>query len=145
MTRMWMVNTEIMCRQHLLGEHKELHQLRGQLKKRYGVNKYIENNCLEITSIITRHDQLVQEMLRRGYNHKSPFGETQFELIEISSYLPEFQVNTVVDLHDAYSRLINKCDHCRQNILEHLTDPEKNGKIVHENIIIDVLIKENII
>ena len=31
--RMWMVDPQIMCRQHLLGEHTEMHMFVGTLKR----------------------------------------------------------------------------------------------------------------
>ena len=114
MTRMWMINPRRMCRQHLLGEHKEIHQLIGQLKKKLRVDKYIENNCLEITSIIYRHNQLVNEMKRRGYNHQSPILQSQKEINELASYLPDFQLNYRINLIDSFQELHRRCENCRK-------------------------------
>jgi len=71
MTRMWLVNPKKLCRQHLLGEHKELHQLVGSLRKGKSVKGHIEKGQVEIHSIEKRHKELVKEMLRRGYKHQS--------------------------------------------------------------------------
>lgn len=72
MTRMWNVNPKKMCRQHLLGEHKELHQAVGSLRKGRSLEGHIKKGQLEIHNIRARHTQLVKEMKSRGYNHKSP-------------------------------------------------------------------------
>lgn len=72
MTRMWNVDTKKMCRQHLLGEHKELHQAVGSLRKSRSLEGHIEKGQLEIHNIRARHAQLVKEMKARGYKHNSP-------------------------------------------------------------------------
>ncbi|MDP3987464.1 MAG: pyrimidine dimer DNA glycosylase/endonuclease V [Nanoarchaeota archaeon] len=72
MTRMWMVNPKKICKNHLLGEHKELHQLIGSLNKNKSVKGHINRGQVEIHNIKKRHEQLVKEMLARGYRHLSP-------------------------------------------------------------------------
>jgi pyrimidine dimer DNA glycosylase len=70
--RMWMVNPQLMCRQHLLGEHVEINMLVGTLLRRKSVAGFVENDLIEVHSIRARHAELVREMSRRGMNHKSP-------------------------------------------------------------------------
>ncbi len=72
MTRMWMVNPSKLCRNHLLGEHKELHQLIGSLNKGKSVQGHIDKGQIEIHNIKSRHNALVKEMTKRGYKHLSP-------------------------------------------------------------------------
>jgi hypothetical protein len=69
---MWMGYPSTMCRNHLLGEHKELHQLIGQLRKKLSITGYIKKNCIEVSSITSRHDALVKEMERRGVQTSVP-------------------------------------------------------------------------
>jgi hypothetical protein len=66
-----MVDPRIMCRQHLLGEHLELHMFVGHLLRGKCVDGYVEKNLLETCSISSRHAALVAEMKRRGYKHRS--------------------------------------------------------------------------
>ena len=40
--RMWMVNPEILCRKHLLGEHVELHMLVGWIIKGKSIQGYLD-------------------------------------------------------------------------------------------------------
>ena len=69
---MWMVNPKILCERHLLGEHCEIHMFVGAIKKQLSLNGYVENNLLECASLLERHDDLAEEMTRRGMNHASP-------------------------------------------------------------------------
>ena len=70
--RQWQINPMVMCRQHLMGEHVEHHMFWGSIKKKLSMRGYLDNNLLEPLSLLERHDALVTEMLRRGYNHHSP-------------------------------------------------------------------------
>lgn len=117
MTRQWMIPPEFMCRQHLLGEHKEIHQLIGTLKKGYNIQGYIKNNCIEITSIKKRHDELVDEMKNRGYNHKSPIDYTQQEIIDnFTKHLTNEQILYKIDIDSSFDDLMCRCKDCRKNI-----------------------------
>ena len=71
MTRMWLVNPKKLCRQHLLGEHKELHQLVGSIIKNRSIKGHVEKGQVEVHKIRQRHRELVREMLARGYKHNS--------------------------------------------------------------------------
>ena len=104
--RMWMVDPKILCKNHLLGEHGELHKHRHCFEKQYkmaGRMGHIEPESME-----SRHDELVVEMKRRGYNHNSPFEQPDV------SYLPEM----LVDPDDALEDLLNRCEHCRKRYEE---------------------------
>ena len=70
--RMWMVDPRRMCSQHLLGEHVELHMLVGSLRKGRSLAGFVANGLIEVHSVRARHAQLVREMRRRGYQHRSP-------------------------------------------------------------------------
>jgi hypothetical protein len=67
---MWMVNPGVMCNQHLLGEHVELHMLAGTIKRNKSIKGYL-NGLVQPSLIIFRHAQLVEEMARRNMKHKS--------------------------------------------------------------------------
>lgn len=70
--RMWMVDPALMCRQHLLGEHVEIHMLYSHLKAGRRIDGFLHDGLLEPGSIETRHAVLASEMVRRGYRHQSP-------------------------------------------------------------------------
>ena len=102
--RMWMVPPHLLCRQHLLGEHNELHALVGSINKGISVKGYIRDGLAEIHNIVSRHSQLVSEMLRRGYNHKSP--------------LPSFSEYTagIINVNDNIQELCRRCTRCKERI-----------------------------
>lgn len=102
MTRMWMVNPKKMCRNHLLGEHKEIHQLIGSLNKNKSVKGHLEKGQIEIHNIKKRHEQLVKEMKSRGYKHMSP--------------LPEFKDYKAgkINISENEKELIKRCKECRK-------------------------------
>lgn len=116
MTRMWMVEPKLMCRQHLLGEHKELHQLFGHLRVKKRVDKYITNNCLEISSLKDRHEEIREEMERRGYNHKSPMNIDQGGIMDMASYLPSEHILYIVDSASSLVDLLCRCEHCNERM-----------------------------
>jgi len=111
MTRMWMGDPKTMCRNHLLGEHKEIHQLVGSIRKGYSVTGYIRNNCIEITSIQSRHDALVDEMNRRGYQHLSPIVSQEI-IAGLVTYLKDDEINYKVDVVSSDADRFNRCVEC---------------------------------
>lgn len=73
--RIWDIAPSHLCRQHLLGEHRELHALWTVLtENKKGYSKHPETLRWKgkLLSLYQRHDALVTEMERRGYNHKTP-------------------------------------------------------------------------
>ena len=98
--RMWMVDPSLLCRQHLLGEHKELHMLVGCIERGKNLRGYLEKNLVELSEINVRHDQLVKEMSARGYDHQSP--------------LPVVCVSGgKVDVNKSLLDLKERCKNCR--------------------------------
>lgn len=104
--RMWMVNPNLLCRQHLLGEHKELHMLAGSILRGRSIAGHLSRGQLDPSRIRQRHDALVIEMTNRGYNHRSPLPEIDDDL------LPHHPIDVDANIADLQSR----CPHCRQRI-----------------------------
>lgn len=77
--RMWMTDPAKMCRQHLLGEHVELHMFVGAMDKGTSMRGYADRGMIEMESIYQRHEDLVAEMERRGYKHDSPMDQQEIE------------------------------------------------------------------
>ena len=71
---MWMVPPRRMCPKHLLGEHVEIHMAVATLRLGKSVAGFLEKGLLDLARLRQRHDELVREMLRRGYRHNSPLG-----------------------------------------------------------------------
>lgn len=73
--RIWDVSPAILCRQHLLGEHRELHGLWNILTQgKVGYSRHPETVRWrgKHAALYRRHEALVHEMEVRGYRHASP-------------------------------------------------------------------------
>lgn len=109
--RQWMVDPRIMCRKHLLGEHVEHHMFIGTLKKGRSVQGFIDNNLFEPSSIHFRHHQLVEEMRFRGYNHRSPITDEEWQLI---AKLPDAIYYSHINRKKSLDDLLSRCPECRE-------------------------------
>lgn len=79
--RVWDVKVAILCRKHLLGEHRELHGLWNILTKHEGRGGYSQHPETKrwvgkLKALYNRHQSLVEEMERRGYRHNSPLDKS---------------------------------------------------------------------
>lgn len=73
--RIWDIPTTHLCRQHLLGEHRELHALWTILTQaKTGYRKHPETIRWKgkLAALYRRHEEEVAEMEQRGYRHASP-------------------------------------------------------------------------
>ena len=105
-----MVDPTILCRNHLLGEHVEIHMFIGSCIKGISLNGYVDNNLLEFKSMYFRHNELVKEMTNRGMNHKSDLPKLPIKL----NY-PSYILESKIDKESALNDLISRCDECRNN------------------------------
>lgn len=72
--RIWDISPKRLCRNHLLGEHRELHAIWNILTKgRKGYSSHPETLRWQgkLGVLYLKHSEIVQEMKRRGYRHKS--------------------------------------------------------------------------
>lgn len=103
--RMWNIPPIYLCKNHLCGEHLEHHMFVGSILHNISLKGYIDTGLVEVHKLRTRHNELVQEMLRRGYNHKSILPEfTSYEAGNIDV------VSNILDLY-------NRCIECRKRIM----------------------------
>ena len=73
--RIWDVSPIKLCKDHLLGEHRELHAIWTVItenKKGYSKHPETIRWIGKLGALYLRHELLVIEMKRRGYNHHSP-------------------------------------------------------------------------
>lgn len=106
--RMWMVDPEVLCRKHLLGEHLELHMFVGHLRLGRKVEGYVANNLLESAAIAERHEALAKEMELRGYWHTSP--------IRYKDVTNAGKIDRLLALQE----LLSRCPECKQRYTEKL-------------------------
>src|SRR5262249_30687182 len=74
--RIWDIPVTRLCRQHLLGEHRELHAIwtylttdKGQSYRKHPETLRWKGN---LGALQARHEQQVKEMAKRGWKHNSP-------------------------------------------------------------------------
>jgi len=99
-----MVDPVIMCREHLLGEHAEIHMFFEALDRGHSVRGYLEKGLLEVHSLYDRHEELVREMKRRNYRHNSEIDEKWERAERLGS----------IDRQKNLEQLIARCSRCRE-------------------------------
>lgn len=125
---MWGINPKLLCDKHLIGEHGEIHKHRHNFVKKHSIAKRISPVVqIEPQNMETRHNQLVIEMLARGFNHNSPY-----ELPDLS-YLPINERNAKIDVQNSISDLSNRCPECHKRLSNSIT---KTGQEYLQKILI---------
>lgn len=104
--RMWKVNPKNMCRNHLLGEHLEMHMFAGSIMKGISISGYAKTGLVEVNNIQKRHEALSREMERRGFVHKSPLPEGFMKKYSGS--------NGKVSIKNNIIELKRRCRECRK-------------------------------
>jgi hypothetical protein len=107
---MWMIDPKLMCNQHLVGEHVELHMLYGCMEKGRSIAGYAKNGVVEMAKLSERHDDLVEEMLSRDMRHKSPMDPVK--AATMVSYLAPFEREATVDRQASLAELHRRCPAC---------------------------------
>jgi len=72
--RIWDISPKKLCRNHLLGEHRELHAIWSVLtnnKKGYSRHPETLRWKGKLAALYLRHKLLIKEMKDRGYRHMS--------------------------------------------------------------------------
>jgi len=103
--RQWNVDPKLLCKKHLLGEHVECHMFAGTIKKGISIDGYLLNKLVDIGTIKIRHDILVEEMKKRGMNHKS----------ELTKFNEGKEMKTV-DSKENLKELCKRCKDCKRRI-----------------------------
>lgn len=76
--RVWDIEPTNFCHNHLLGEHREIHAIWSILtseKRGYRRHPETQRWVGKLAALKKRHDLVVSEMVRRGYNHFSDLDE----------------------------------------------------------------------
>lgn len=95
--RIWDIDPCYLCRQHLLGEHRELHAIWTILvfnkKSPYAHHPETKRWKGKLAALYERHELLVKEMNRRKWNHESPLDKN----LAIGFYNQTEMVNTIME------------------------------------------------
>lgn len=98
--RIWDIPPSLLCKQHLLGEHRELHGLWNILtkgKKGYRNHPETKRWVGKTFPLYIRHTLLVVEMQRRGFKHNSLLDDSlakgpAFQDVQLISIEEQFQI-----------------------------------------------------
>lgn len=107
--RMWMINPELMCMKHVLGEHYEIHKHLPHLYK--GVNIHGRFNPIiqiQLNSLQSRHDKLVKYLK----NHNSLL---EVDEQKIKDNYPKYY-DLFVDIEYNIKDLSSRCKECCEKI-----------------------------
>ena len=77
--RIWDIPPNCLCRNHLLGEHSELHAMWNILTQgKAGYTNHSETKRWrgKLKALYRVHEEIVREMIARGYRHQSPLDKT---------------------------------------------------------------------
>ena len=104
-----MLPPELMCHQHIVGEHGEIHKFKHSFIKQYNMNKRMELNQIFPQLMKFRHDKLAQYLKR----HNSPYEQPDISYLKNRGY----NQLTMKILIDNVKDLCNRCKDC-ENIME---------------------------
>jgi hypothetical protein len=102
--RMWMVDPKIMCRNHLLGEHAEIHLFVWNIDRNRSVKGYLDKGLLETHNLYNRHEELAHELRRRGFKHNSEL-DVKWKIANKAGS---------IDKEKNLEQLINRCTKCKE-------------------------------
>lgn len=123
MVRIWdSVPVEWLCRNHLLGEHKELHAIWATLVgKKKGCSRHPEalRWTDHLPALVRRHEEQVAEMYKRGYKHRSPLLSTSGIIGKDSlpTALLSFEEQVAVLLERSRTRETCQCSRSMMSVL----------------------------
>ena len=107
-----MIDTSLLCNQHLKGEHYEIHLHKHNFEKKHSIAKRVSPIVqIEPLMMEIRHNQLVEEMTIRNMKHNSSYSLPDL------SYLPDWQLEVKVDISYNLQDLCNRCEDCNIRIM----------------------------
>ena len=106
--RMWMISPKLMCRTHLMGEHFELHMFYGSIKQNKNLTGFYEKGLLNPHLIEQRHNEVAEEMLKRGYKHISELKIDENKIKDLPIVIIDAKENAI--------ELKNRCVDCRDRM-----------------------------
>jgi hypothetical protein len=112
--RQWLVNPGLLCDQHLRGEHVEHHMFVGSINKGISIRGYISDGLVEPGKLRERHDELEDEMIRRGMKPNSPLPAINWDRYNTFTGIP--LENCKVDRSRSINELHKRCPRCAERI-----------------------------
>lgn len=111
MKQMWMVNTKILCKKHLLKEHDDIHFFINEIARGISLHNYVYNNKLEMQSLRNRHEEITREMASRAMEHTTPLPVLSWSCVE---EVFEDIYHKRINARDTFKELLKTCKTCRR-------------------------------
>ena len=108
MTRQWLAVPELMCRNHLLGEHAETHMFMTKMEEGFSLQGYIDKSEFFGAEYIKYRHDLLSKLIK---GHGSPLDEPSNDLKEAYPLIVPTQDDLVTSLDDLFAR----CNECFVN------------------------------
>lgn len=104
--RMTMVPVLMLCNKHLHMEHHNTHEVSQAIQSRKPITKLAKQGLIEPQNVYQRHQEVMDELERRGFAHNSPMGKVMCKAVGI------------VDVKQSMAELYESCPECahRQNL-----------------------------
>jgi thermostable 8-oxoguanine DNA glycosylase len=96
---------------------------KGHIERKKSIQGYIDKNCVEVKSIVSRHAALAEEIKRRGYKHASELREVQYGHLSLADR--EYNINRAASQYE----LLRRCPRCFTNYLQEEHDEERSHSI----------------
>jgi len=88
----------------------EIHMFIGAISHGKSVEGYLEKGFLEVHNLYSRHEELVEEMKRRGYSHSSNV-EERWKFAEKLG---------AIDREKSLEELLKRCSRCKSRYYENI-------------------------
>jgi hypothetical protein len=108
-----MIEPELLCMQHLLGEHGEIHKHKHNFEKGHSITGRIAINAVEPLSLKSRHDALEAEIVKRAIKAGRKPPSSPFQQPDLKHYAPN-EINYKINVEQNRLLLIQRCSNCKQ-------------------------------
>lgn len=71
MIKMWCIDPMAVCNKHITDEMMSIHQIYYAIKNKEDLSKIMSITDIDISDMLTRHNELVKEDADRGFAHQS--------------------------------------------------------------------------
>lgn len=108
--RIWDISPKLLCRKHLLAEHRELHGLWNILTKHNGTGGYSRHPETlrwvgKEKALYLRHQKLIVEFKRRNYRHNTPLEKE----LATGKEKQDFLLNTLLEQREILEKKPCRC------------------------------------
>lgn len=105
MTRQWLADPKLMCKNHYLGEHAETHMFLTKMEKHYSLKGFTAGSMFFGAEFVKQRHDLIASMLS---GHKTPLEITEKLKCEYPLIVPDED-----DYRKSYLDLWTRCSECK--------------------------------